>query len=147
MSTLAGMLRKGRFVGPVLLAVALASASANTSDETPPETLRLDNQNFKVQMEPFTDSYAGMTRFDKKVIQIDPSSISGLRRKVYLHELIHVAWHEGKPSTNKEQKFTEEEAIQQLVPGLLKVLEQNPQAVEYLSRANAGAVAQIQLKK
>jgi hypothetical protein len=147
MRTLDGIVRKFRFGIPVLLAVVLAGASANTNDETPPRTLRIDNKNFKVEMESFTDSYAGMTYFEKKLIRIDPSSTSTLRRKVYLHELMHVAWHEGKPSANKAQKFTEEEAIQELVPGLLKVLEQNPQAVEYLRRGNGASIAQVQVRK
>jgi hypothetical protein len=133
--------RKFPFAASILVAVAFAAAGTSTSDETPTETLRIDGNNFKVELQPFADSYAGMTRFDKKIIQIDPSSISTLRRKVYLHELMHVAWHEGKPSANKAQKFTEEEAIQELVPGLLKVMEQNPQAVEYLRRSNNPAQA------
>jgi hypothetical protein len=147
MSTLGGVGRMWRFAIPVLLAIALAGATANTNDETPPETLRIDSNKFKVEMESFTDSYAGMTYFEKKLIRIDPSSTSTLRRKVYLHELIHVAWHEGNPSADKEQKFTEEEAIQELVPGLLKILEQNPEAVEYLRHTNRAAIAQVEIKK
>jgi hypothetical protein len=120
-----------RFGFPVLF-VTLMAGAATYGDEAPPDKLSIGDANFKVEVEKFDDSYAGMTFFDKKIIRIDPSSVSRLRRKVYLHELMHVAWHRGNPSQDKSRTYTEDEAIEELVPGLLQILEQNPDAVEYL---------------
>ena len=115
------------------------SASSNRSEskpaltaDAPPTTMRVDAIEFQVKLQPFADTYAGMTHFDTHVVQIDPSSIEEQRRRVFLHEMLHVAWNQGRASTDKSKKFTEEEAIQALTPGLLKMLEQNPQSVEYL---------------
>jgi hypothetical protein len=73
-----------------------------------------------------------MTYFDRRLIRIDPSSMPELRRKVYFHELMHVAWHQGSAPPDKNRRYTEDEAIEELVPGLLQVLKQNPEAVDYL---------------
>ena len=138
---------KWRLAVLALMAALIAVATASTLEEVPPDTLHIGNTNFKVEMGPFKDSFAGMTYFDKKLIRIDPSSTAALRRKVYLHELMHVAWHQGKPSADKKRAYTEDEAIEELVPGLLKVLEQNPQAVEYLRGSGGSTIAQSQMKK
>ena len=114
---------------------AAASLSETTSaEEAPPAELRIGDIQFEVRMKAFPDTYVGMTHFDTKVVQIDPSAQAELRREVYLHELMHVAWHEGKASANKGRKYTEEEAIRELTPGLLKLLQENPDAVKYLRR-------------
>jgi hypothetical protein len=113
---------------------AVFASGSTTADEAPPEILRIGNTTFKVKVESFRDSYVGMTYFDRKVIQIDPSSTSKLRRKVYLHELMHVAWHEGNSSFDEHRTYTEDEAIEALVPGLLQILDENPETVEYLQK-------------
>ena len=97
-----------------------------------PAALRIGDIEFQVKMQPFPNTYVGMTHFDTRTVQIDPSSLADERRRVYLHELMHIAWHEGRPAANKSRQYTEEEAIQALTPGLLKMLEANPQAVDYL---------------
>lgn len=109
----------------------------------PPPDLRIGDMHFDVKLEVFADTYVGMTHFATHTVQIDPSSQAAQRRRVYLHEMLHVAWHNGKPSADKNRMFTEEEAIQALTPGLLKMLEENPQAVAYL---RAGAARQTQAK-
>jgi IrrE N-terminal-like domain len=121
-------------VALLIILVAVIGAASTKEDETPPAILKIGDTSFKVQVERFPDSYVGMTYFEKKVIQIDPSSASTLRRKVYLHELMHVAWHKGKLPFDESQTYTEDEAIEALVPGLLQILEENPDAVEYLQR-------------
>jgi hypothetical protein len=115
-----------------MLCIGLTAGAAPAGEENPPAVLRIGDLKFQVEVEHFPDSYVGMTYFDKRVIRIDPSSMAELRRKVYLHELMHVAWHQGSASTDKAHKYTEEEAIEELVPGLLKILKQNPDAVDYL---------------
>jgi hypothetical protein len=122
-----------RLALPIIFFAVFMSATT-TADEAPPEILRIGNTTFKVEVTSFRDSYVGMTYFDRKVIQIDPSSTSTLRRKVYLHELMHVAWHEGHSSFDEHRTYTEDEAIEALVPGLLQIMEKNPDAVEYLQR-------------
>ncbi|MCU1309341.1 MAG: hypothetical protein JWO20_466 [Candidatus Angelobacter sp.] len=123
-----------RIVLPIAF-VALIAGATTSADEAPPDVLTIGDITFKVEMEKFPDSFSGMTYFEKKVIRIDPSSTSTLRRKVYLHELMHVAWHDGKLPYNSQQTYTEDEAIESLVPGLLRILEQNPEAVQYLQHA------------
>lgn len=137
-----------RMSRPVLVAATLCIASlaavpstapAHRAAETaaieaPPPDVQMGDVHFDVKLEAFADTYAGMTHFDTRVVQIDPSQVELARRKVYLHELMHVAWHEGRPSKDKSRKYTEEEAIQALTPGLLKLLAENPQAVEYLRK-------------
>ena len=98
--------------------------------------MRIGDTQFRVEMQPFPDTYVGMTHFSTHTVQIDPNSQSDERRRVYLHELMHVAWHEGSASPDKSRKYTEEEAIQALTPGLLKMLAENPQAVQYLSQTS-----------
>ena len=107
---------------------------AGGAEEIPPAELRVGDVQFEVRMQPFPDTYVGMTHFDSKVVQIDPSAQAELRREVFLHELMHVAWHDGKAPTDKDRSYTEEEAIRRLTPGLLKMLEQNPEAVKYLQK-------------
>src|SRR4051812_12309896 len=102
--------------------VSADSSAAMLDASAPPADLRMGNIEFRVQMEPFADTYVGMTHFDTRTVQIDPASQADERRRVYLHELMHVAWHQGHPSADKARKFTEEEAIQALTPGLLKLL-------------------------
>ena len=122
-----------------LLGTMIAASGAATSPDVeniPPELLKVGDTSFNVRVEKVPDSYVGMTYFERRLIRIDPGSEAGLRRKIYLHEMLHVAWHEGRLPLNKTRKYTEEEAIQQLVPGLLEVLSQNPQALDYLSQAN-----------
>jgi hypothetical protein len=124
----------------------IAVVFAATSADAPPETLRIGDTAFKVEIAGFPDSYAGMTYFDKKIIQIDPSSTSTLRRKVYLHELLHVAWHEGRGPFDRYRTYSEDEAIESLVPGLLQILEQNPDAVEYLQRSRFSPTRKVAKK-
>jgi hypothetical protein len=109
------------------------SAAVPAEMETPPPSLRIGDLHFDVKLAAFADTYVGMTHFETHVVQIDPESQAGERRRIYLHEMLHVAWHNGKPSADKSRRFTEEEAIQALAPGLLKMLAENPQAVEYLT--------------
>jgi hypothetical protein len=116
------------------LAPSTASNEPGALEEAPPAELRIGDIHFEVRTQPFEDTYVGMTHFDTKVVQIDPSAQAKLRREVFLHELMHVAWHDGKASADKSHKYTEEEAIRQLTPGLLKMLEQNPEAVKYLQK-------------
>ncbi len=126
-------------IGPIN-APAASSASAMTNvgplTEAAPPDLRIDDIQFRVEMQPFPDTYVGMTHFTTHTVQIDPSSQSDERRRVYLHEMMHVAWHKGAASPDKGHKYTEEEAIQALTPGLLKMLAENPQAVQYLRQAS-----------
>jgi len=116
------------------------TAAAAGMEMTPPD-LRIGDVHFDVKLETFADTYVGMTHFTTHTVQIDPSSQAGQRRRVYLHEMLHVAWHNGRSSADKNRVYTEEEAIQALTPGLLKMLEENPQAVAYL-RAGAASPAQ-----
>jgi hypothetical protein len=116
-------------------------ASGPAEMELPPPDLRIGDVHFDVKLEAFADTYVGMTHFATHTVQIDPSAQAEGRRRVYLHEMLHVAWHNGRSSTDKNRLFTEEEAIQALTPGLLKMLEENPQAVAYL-RAGAASRAQ-----
>jgi hypothetical protein len=132
MASLTLLLSRSLRFGLPLLFVTLIAGAATNGDGVPPDKLTIGDASFKVEVEKFDHSYAGMTFFDKKLIRIDPSSVSTMRRKVYLHELMHVAWHKGNPSQDKTRKYTEDEAIEELVPGLLQILEQNPEAVEYL---------------
>ena len=119
------------------------AATAASLPESPPPDLRVGDVHFDVKLEAFADTYVGMTHFATHTVQIDPSSEADQRRRVYLHEMLHVAWHNGHASADKGQKFTEEEAIQALTPGLLKMLEENPQAVAYL---RAGAARQVECR-
>jgi hypothetical protein len=107
----------------------------------PPPDLRIGEVHFDVKLEAFADTYVGMTHFATHTVQIDPASQDEQRRRVYLHEMLHIAWNNGRASADKGRTFTEEEAIQALTPGLLKMLEENPQAVAYL-RAGAATPAQ-----
>jgi hypothetical protein len=125
-------------------AISLAASSSNTAEvqptayiDDPPAALRMGEIEFRVRMQPFSDTYAGMTHFDTGIVQIDPSSVDEQRRRVFLHEMLHVAWNQGKPPVDKARAYTEEEAIQALTPGLLKMLEQNQQAVDYLRAGRA----------
>jgi hypothetical protein len=110
------------------------SAIVNDALDVPPPGVQMGGIHFDVKLEAFADTYAGMTHFDTRTVQIDPSQVDLARRRVYLHELMHVAWHEGKPSKDKGRQYTEEEAIQALAPGLLKLLAENPDAVAYLRK-------------
>jgi hypothetical protein len=120
-----------RFLLP-MLCVGLVAGAAPAGEEVPPAVLTIGDLNFHVEVQHFPDSYVGMTYFDQRLIRIDPSSMSQLRRKVYLHELMHVAWHQGSAPADKNRRYTEDEAIEELVPGLLQILKQNPDAVDYL---------------
>ena len=131
-------------------AVSLAASSNNGTEmrpasnlDDPPANLRVDTIEFQVKLQPFPDTYAGMTHFDTHIVQIDPSSVEEQRRRVFLHEMLHVAWHRGKASANKSKTYTEEEAIQALTPGLLKMLEQNPQSVAYLRAGGQSDIQQL----
>jgi hypothetical protein len=123
-----------RMTLPLTLFALIAGTTIET-DEAPPDVLRIGDVSFKVELERFPDSFSGMTYFEKKVIQIDPSSISTLRQKVYLHELMHVAWHKGKLPYDSQRTYTEDEAIESLVPGLLQIMQENPEVVQYLQHA------------
>ena len=113
----------------------MATSNAATVDpDVPPADLQMGDTHFDVRLQAFADTYVGMTHFDTHTVQIDPASTEQMRRQVYLHELLHVAWHQGRPSQDKGRRYTEEEAIQALTPGLLKLLAENPQAVEYLRK-------------
>jgi hypothetical protein len=125
-------------------AVSLAASSSSTAElklatsvDEPPANLHMNDIEFQVKLEPFPDTYAGMTHFKTHVVQIDPSSVEEQRRRVFLHEMLHVAWNQGRASADKSKVYTEEEAIQALTPGLLKMLAQNPQSVEYLRAGSA----------
>jgi hypothetical protein len=107
---------------------------AGMTAEAPPSEVRIGNVEFEVQMQPFPDTYVGMTHFETHTVQIDPASQGEMRKQVFLHEMLHVAWHNGNPSPDKDHKFTEEEAIRALTPGLLKMLAENPDAVGYLQK-------------
>src|SRR5260221_8183739 len=96
------------------------SNEIKSAEEIPPSELSIGDVHFEVRLQPFSDTYVGMTHFDSKVVQIDPSVQAELRREVFLHELMHVAWHDGKAPEDKSRKYTEEEAIRALTPGLLK---------------------------
>ncbi len=111
-----------------------SSAIAEPMPDAAPPDMRIGETQFRVELQPFPDTYVGMTHFSTHTVQIDPSSQADERRRVYLHEMMHVAWHNGTASPDKSRKYTEEEAIQALTPGLLKMLAENPQAVEYLSQ-------------
>lgn len=113
---------------------APSSSVATETAEAPPSELRIGDLQFEVQLQPFPDTYVGMTHFETRTVQIDPASQGEMRKQVFLHELMHVAWHNGKPSADKNRKFTEEEAIRELTPGLLKMLAENPDAVKYLQK-------------
>lgn len=122
---------------PVSSARPTSARSTGTTEappEVPPPDMQIGDIRFRVDLQPFSDTYVGMTHFSTHTVQIDPSSQADERRRVYLHELMHVAWHNGAASPDKSRKYTEEEAIQALTPGLLKMLAENPQAVEYLTK-------------
>jgi hypothetical protein len=129
--------RAGWRLAWLLTLFALIAGATTDTDEAPPDALKIGDTTFKVELAGFPDSFSGMTYFEKKVIQIDPSSISTLRQKVYLHELMHVAWHDGKLPYDSKQTYTEDEAIESLVPGLLQILQENPEVVQYLQRGKS----------
>ncbi|MCU1305643.1 MAG: hypothetical protein JWN45_338 [Acidobacteriaceae bacterium] len=135
-----------RVVLPIAF-VALIAGATTSADEAPPDVLRIGDINFKVELKSFPDSFSAMTYFEKKVIRVDPSSTSTLRRKVYLHELMHVAWHDGKLPYDSQQTYTEDEAIESLVPGLLRILEQNPEVVQYLQHTKPSVNETISQQK
>ena len=119
---------------PPASGASTTSTEANGPQGTPPGEVSIGGVQFEVRLQPFRDTYVGMTHFESKIVQIDPSTQAEVRREVFLHELMHVAWHDGKSSSDKSRKYTEEEAIRALAPGLLKMLEQNPDAVKYLQK-------------